>query len=558
MVGVLVPVAVLLAFAMYYYRRYREYLQRFVSIPLPDLGPLTSSSPMSSSHSTTPLTQGNAKETEKKRFVYGQMRQDEKDKYHYSAVDEENAFEIVRNPIRHRSLSSERKMSIGDDQDDGGLTEEKISISGIIKSGYLYKKSTRGSWLKRWFFISDGKLYYSKTPVEAGQSKGDTIEAVLVANFMISTFKIIDSLQFQVISPGKRGVGTGGGTYVLKTETEEEGGDWIRVIQTQIASALSMTLTPVSQKTQKDIANVEMFVPSKATLRKLADSNPYCADCDAPRPDWASLNLGIMMCIDCSGVHRSLGSHISKVRSLKLDKWSKNLLQLLVLLGNEHINEIWEESLRRVTEPLPDPLTAQRMVSDSSVIVDSRGHQHHLDKSHQQRDHALSISSQDSARTEHSACPTIPRMRTSITASQRTMKPASLSREVFIQRKYRDRAYILKMAEENDGDIIATRFLRAAHRGNIVELQREIALGVDLNVISAATLGKTDESQHQPPLPMHCTALMLATEMGHVLCVELLVQWNADASVKHAETQQTALDMARTANNIDIIAILSR
>lgn len=38
-------------------------------------------------------------------------------------------------------------------------------------------------------------------------------------------------------------------------------------------------------------------------------------------PEWASLNLGVLMCIECSGIHRNLGSHISKVRSLGLDDW---------------------------------------------------------------------------------------------------------------------------------------------------------------------------------------------------------------------------------------------
>lgn len=41
--------------------------------------------------------------------------------------------------------------------------------------------------------------------------------------------------------------------------------------------------------------------------------NDLCAECSAPEPDWASLNLGILMCIECSGVHRNLGVHISKV-----------------------------------------------------------------------------------------------------------------------------------------------------------------------------------------------------------------------------------------------------
>jgi hypothetical protein len=47
-------------------------------------------------------------------------------------------------------------------------------------------------------------------------------------------------------------------------------------------------------------------------LRKVA-GNDICADCGATEPDWASLNLGVLLCIECSGVHRNLGVHISKV-----------------------------------------------------------------------------------------------------------------------------------------------------------------------------------------------------------------------------------------------------
>lgn len=57
------------------------------------------------------------------------------------------------------------------------------------------------------------------------------------------------------------------------------------------------------------------------SIRTRVPGNGQCADCNSPNPDWASLNLGILMCIECSGVHRNLGSHISKVRSLDLDGW---------------------------------------------------------------------------------------------------------------------------------------------------------------------------------------------------------------------------------------------
>ncbi|KAL1550507.1 ADP-ribosylation factor GTPase-activating protein agd3 [Salvia divinorum] len=82
-------------------------------------------------------------------------------------------------------------------------------------------------------------------------------------------------------------------------------------------------------------------------LRKVC-GNDKCADCGASEPDWASLNLGVLVCIECSGVHRNLGVHISKVRSLTLDVkvWEPSVLNLFQSLGNTFANSVWEALLQ--------------------------------------------------------------------------------------------------------------------------------------------------------------------------------------------------------------------
>jgi hypothetical protein len=88
-------------------------------------------------------------------------------------------------------------------------------------------------------------------------------------------------------------------------------------------------------------------------LRQHDASNSICADCSAKDPEWCSLNLGILICIECSGIHRGLGTHISKVRSLTLDSTSftQDITQLIFAIGNAASNQIWEYN----TDEKPQP-----------------------------------------------------------------------------------------------------------------------------------------------------------------------------------------------------------
>ncbi|XP_059633461.1 ADP-ribosylation factor GTPase-activating protein AGD3 isoform X2 [Cornus florida] len=205
-------------------------------------------------------------------------------------------------------------------------------------------------------------------------------------NLLTSTIKV-DADQsdlrfcFRIISPTKN--------YTLQAESALDQMDWIEKITGVIASLLSsqapercLPASPMGSSHHRsasesssfessdfDHAAIEEYSSERLTsgyherpsrgsqqlrtekpidvLRRVC-GNDKCADCGAPEPDWASLNLGVLVCIECSGVHRNLGVHISKVRSLTLDVkvWEPSVITLFQSLGNTFANSVWEEVLQ--------------------------------------------------------------------------------------------------------------------------------------------------------------------------------------------------------------------
>ncbi|KAL8924662.1 MAG: hypothetical protein Q9208_003977 [Pyrenodesmia sp. 3 TL-2023] len=115
--------------------------------------------------------------------------------------------------------------------------------------------------------------------------------------------------------------------------------------------------------------------PSKLLqlVRDADQGNAWCADCGSNvKTEWVSINLGIVLCIECSGIHRSLGTHISKVRSLTLDttSFTTDIVELLLLVGNRVSNMVWEAKLDQSTKPMPQATRDQRLRFITSKYVD--------------------------------------------------------------------------------------------------------------------------------------------------------------------------------------------
>ncbi|XP_034407561.1 stromal membrane-associated protein 1 isoform X3 [Cyclopterus lumpus] len=102
-----------------------------------------------------------------------------------------------------------------------------------------------------------------------------------------------------------------------------------------------MTTRSEREKAQK--LNEQHQVILSKLLRE-AD-NKHCADCDAKGPRWASWNLGVFMCIRCAGIHRNLGVHISRVKSVNLDQWTPEQIQSMVDMGNNRAKRLYEDHL---------------------------------------------------------------------------------------------------------------------------------------------------------------------------------------------------------------------
>ncbi|KAJ8369988.1 hypothetical protein SKAU_G00100160 [Synaphobranchus kaupii] len=150
-------------------------------------------------------------------------------------------------------------------------------------------------------------------------------------------------------------VSSTGQTWHFEAQSLEERDAWVQAIESQILASL--------QSCESSRNKARRNSPSEAVALQAirnARGNGLCVDCGAPNPTWASLNLGALICIECSGIHRNLGTHLSRVRSLDLDDWPRELTLVLSAIGNHTANSVWESQTLGRHKPRPDASREER------------------------------------------------------------------------------------------------------------------------------------------------------------------------------------------------------
>lgn len=221
---------------------------------------------------------------------------------------------------------------------------------GYTKVGHLLKKSDgkmRRVWQKRKCEVRDGYLYISHS---------DETKAPTKLNLLTCQVKSIQEEKrcFDLVSYNR--------TYHFQADDDSEMEAWKAVLVNCKEGALRKAFTEPGQA-GGGTGNQSLLEFQQSIIRQvqLLPGNDRCCDCSSTKdPTWLSTNFGILTCIECSGVHRELGVHISRIQSLTLDNLGTSQLLLARVMTNNGFNETMEATMTQSRKPSPSSPMEER------------------------------------------------------------------------------------------------------------------------------------------------------------------------------------------------------
>uniref|UniRef100_A0A7M4F5C9 Arf-GAP with coiled-coil, ANK repeat and PH domain-containing protein n=1 Tax=Crocodylus porosus TaxID=8502 RepID=A0A7M4F5C9_CROPO len=479
------------------------------------------------------------------------------DRLAVDAAKEKRDMEQKHSTIQQKDFSS----------DDTKLEYNVDAANGIVMEGYLFKRASNAfkTWNRRWFSIQNNQLVYQK--------KFKDNPTVVVEDLRLCTVKHCEDIErrfcFEVVSPTK--------SCMLQADSEKLRQAWIKAVQTSIATAYREKGDESEKQEKKCFPSAGSLEPGSECKEKLLKGesalqrvqciagNASCCDCGLADPRWASINLGITLCIECSGIHRSLGVHFSKVRSLTLDTWEPELLKLMCELGNDVINRIYEAKVEKMGVKKPQP-SSQRQEKEAYIRAKyverkfvarhlalvslpedgaSAVPQHQEEKRHSSSErspqtdkHAVAVSS-DEARRESLFCPdeldslfsyfdTSSKLRSIRSNDSGIQQSADDSREhlaatisansLYEPEGEKQEASVLCSSKQLDPGL---QLYRAAYKKNLPDMAEALAHGAEVNWVNIA------ENKSTP--------LIQAVLGGSLVTCEFLLQ--NGANVNHRDVK---------------------
>ncbi|XP_072547154.1 arf-GAP with SH3 domain, ANK repeat and PH domain-containing protein 1 isoform X5 [Salminus brasiliensis] len=250
--------------------------------------------------------------------------------------EEKKQLTALRDLIKS-SLQVEKESRRDSQSKQGGYSMHQLQGNkefGSEKKGYLMKKSDglRKVWQRRKCSVKGGILTISHATSNRQPVKLNLLTCQVKPSAE-------DRKCFDLISHNR--------TYHFQAEDEQEFVIWISVLTNSKEEALNMAFRGEQTAGEDGLEDLTKAIIDDV-LRM--PGNEVCCDCGAADPKWLSTNLGILTCIECSGIHREMGVHISRIQSMELDKLGTSELLLAKNVGNSNFNEIMEGNL-----PCPSP-----------------------------------------------------------------------------------------------------------------------------------------------------------------------------------------------------------